>query len=224
MAHRRVTMGCSQLLADVMKGKEASPSPAMADLVLVRAKHTVEQSTPAVAGEVEKFVEKLVAGKTDHASARFDLMLALRQKGFWKLSCDEDWLNRVLDLNFSLRCGWRSYDDGLHSAILDQWPAQEFYRAFLWPSQREWLRRWTDSGGRIYDGKMIALKDDGVWHALSDFGFPFPPFALGSGMSVRDIDRNTAMKVGLIDRDRQVTPLSVPRPKLILLDPTPGEA
>jgi hypothetical protein len=184
----------------------------------------VEQSAPAVAAEVEKFVEKLVTGKTDHASARCDLMLALRHKGLWELSCDEDWLNGVLDLNFSLRCGWRSYSDGLHSAILDQWPAQEFYRAFSRRVHRDWLRRWIDSGGRLYNGKMIALKDDRVWHTLSEFGFPFPPFALASGMSVRDIDRDTAMKVRLIDRDRQVAPNSVPTPKLILLDPTPEEA
>ena len=197
---------------------------AVAHLVLVRPKDTVEHSTPAVATEVEKFVEKLVAGKTDHTSARCDLMLALRQKGLWELSCDEHWLNAVLDLNFSLRCGWRSYSDGLHSAILDQWPAQEFYRAFPRTVHRDWLRRWTDSGAHLYSGKMIALKDDRVWNALSDFGFPFPPFALGSGMDVRDIDRDTAMKTGLIERDRQVALKNAPRPKLILLDPTPEEA
>jgi hypothetical protein len=199
-------------------------SPAVADLTVVRPKDTVEQSAPAVAAEVEKFVEKLVAGKTDHASARCDLMSALRQKGLWELSCDEDWLNGVLDLNFSLRCGWRSYSDGLHSAILDQWPAQEFYRAFSRPVYRDWPHRWADIGGQLYNGKMIALKDSHVWQALSAFGFPFPPFAVGSGMSVRDIDRSTAMKLGLIDRDRRVAPKSVPRPKLILLDPTPNEA
>ena len=66
---------------------------------------------------------------------------------------------------------------------------------------------------------MIALKDDPVWFALSDFGFPFPPFASGSGMSVRDIDRALAMELGLIDLNRQVSPKRIPRPKLILLKP-----
>jgi hypothetical protein len=163
-----------------------------------------EATTLTITAEVEKFVEKLVAGKTDHASARCDLMLALQQKGFSEL-CDDDWLNGVLDLNVSLRCAWCLYRDGLDSAILDQWPAQELYRAAPRPVRRDWLRRWTENGGRTYGGKMIALKDDSVWYALSDFGFPFPPFALGSGMEVRDIDRNTAMSLGLIDRDRQVS-------------------
>jgi hypothetical protein len=177
-----------------------------------------------VAVLVQKFVEKLVAGKTDCASARCDLMMALREKGFWDLSCDEDWLNGVLDLNSSLHSLWRQYSNGLHAAILDQWPAQEFYRAFPRPVHRDWLRRWTTGGGRLYGDKMIALKDDPVWYALSDFGFPFPPFAPGSGMSVRDIDRDTAMKFGLIDRDSLVSPKRVGQPKLILLEPTCKEA
>ena len=179
----------------------------------------MEQSlSAAVAPEVEKFVEKLVAGKTDGASARCDLMLSLREKGFWNLSCDEDWLNGVLDLNSSLRSLWRQYCDGLRLPILDEWPAQEFYRAFPRAVQRDWLLRWTEVGGRVYRGKMIALKDDSIWRALSDFQFPFPPFAPGSGMSVRDIDRDTAMKLGLIDRDHQVSPKKVPRPRLIILE------
>jgi hypothetical protein len=47
----------------------------------------------------------------------------------------------------------------------------------------------------------------GAVHSISDrreIQLPFPPFAPDSGMDVRDINRGAAMKLGLIDRDRQV--------------------
>jgi hypothetical protein len=171
-----------------------------------------------VGDAVENFVEKLVAGKMDFASARCDLRLALDEVGHSELG-DEEWLNAVLELNTSLRQNWRNYDSGLHPAILDQWPAQEFCRIGPRAVHRDWLRRWTDAGGRACNGKMIALIDDPIWYALSDFGFPFPPFALGSGMGVRAIDRDAAIGLGLIDRDRRVFPKRVPRPKLLLPEP-----
>jgi hypothetical protein len=171
---------------------------------------------------VEKFVEQLVAGSVDRATARCDLMFALREKGFWDLSCDEDWLNSVLQLNFSLRCAWRDYM--FSQRTLNAAPAQELYRAFDRKNPRDWARRWTEVGGQLYDSRMIALKNDRIWLALSDFGFPFPPFALGSGMRVRSVDRRTAMNLGLIDLFRQIASREVPRPELILPRPTPEEA
>jgi hypothetical protein len=179
----------------------------------------MSQSAPSeVAVVVEEFVEKLVAGKIDHASARCDLMFALEKKGFQNF-IDQDWLNGVLDLNTALRGSWRQYCTSQRT--LDSAPAQEFYRAFSRKVHRNWPRRWTQAGGGIYDGKMIALKNDPIWLELSDFGFPFPPFALGSGMRVRSVDRRTAMKLGLIDLNRQVPPKEVPQPCLILLTPPP---
>jgi hypothetical protein len=165
---------------------------------------------------VEKFVEKLVAGKIDFASARCDLRLALWDAGYSELG-DEDWLNAVLELNTSLRLCWRYYESRLHPVLLAHWPAQEFLRVGPRAVHRDWLRRWTDADGRLSNGKMIALMDDPIWYALSDFGFPFPPFALGSGMGVRAIDRSAAMKLGLIDLQRRVLPKRVPRPTLLLL-------
>ena len=62
---------------------------------------------------------------------------------------------------------------------------------------------------------MIALKDDPVWEQLGssdlfDDGLdnPYPPFAFNSGMDVQDVDRDEAIKLGLIDRDTQVVPQS----------------
>lgn len=180
-------------------------------------------SNPEVVHLVETAVEALIAAKVDKASARCDLRLALRDRGFVDLSYDDDWLNGVLDLNFTLRCEWRSYDWSLaHPEILVQWPAQELCRGGYRRVHRDWLRRWSDLGGRLYDARMIALKDDPIWLALSDFRFPFPPFALGSGMVTQSVNRQLAQKLRVIDWDCRVSPPQpVPRPKLILLDPTP---
>ncbi len=66
----------------------------------------------------------------------------------------------------------------------------------------------------LESGRMVARKDSPIWQALGDgaggfddtLGTPYPPFAFGSGMGVEDVDRDTAMSLGLIDRDSQVTP------------------
>jgi hypothetical protein len=171
-----------------------------------------------VSSLIEGFVERYAAGKIDLGSARCDLGLALFNLGF---RSDDEWINTLLNLNSSLRAEWRNHDSGRDSAVLDQWPAQEFFRAYPRTVHRDWLSRWTKTGGHLYDGKMIALKDDPIWYALSDFHLPFPPFAADSGMSVRDIDRDTAMKLGLIDLNRQVSLKEVARPGLILLPQTP---
>jgi hypothetical protein len=181
-----------------------------------------ESDLREIAPLIEHFVEKLVAGETRDDSAKWDLMMELRRKGLWDF--DEDWLKGVLDLNSWLRGSWRNYDwQRRSSAVLDQWPAQEFFRAYPRAVHRDWLSRWTKAGGHLYDGKMVALKDDPIWYPLSDFQLPFPPFAPDSGMDVRDIDRDTSMKLELIDRDRQVSPKEVARPRLILLPQTPEE-
>jgi hypothetical protein len=181
---------------------------------------TMDHRTPAeVRDLIEGFVERFTAGKIDLASARCDLSFELDKVEFpW----NGDWLNSVLKLNSFLRSSWHNYDSQRRqSAVLDQWPAQELRRAYPRAVHRDWLSRWTKVGGHLYNGKMIALKDDSIWYALSDFKLPFPPFAPNSGMDVFDMDRRTAMKLGLIDRDREVSLKEVPRPGLILLPQTP---
>jgi len=53
---------------------------------------------------------------------------------------------------------------------------------------------------------MIALSDDPIWEAISDFGMPFPPFALGSGMWLRTISWSEAKDFGLIAGDEELKP------------------
>ena len=48
-------------------------------------------------------------------------------------------------------------------------------------------------------GRMVARKDSPIWEELSEFGQPYPPFAFNSGMTKRDVERDDAVHLGVID-------------------------
>lgn len=90
--------------------------------------------------------------------------------------------------------------------ILDAWPAQELVRLEQRSSPRDWKARWTAAGGRLVNGRMVALKSDPIWAKLSRFGTPFPPFDFGSGMGVEDVSLEEAQAFGLIKRGETPQP------------------
>lgn len=53
---------------------------------------------------------------------------------------------------------------------------------------------------------MIALKNESIWEDISRFGTPYAPFDFNSGMDVRDIDRATAVQLGLMSARERVMP------------------
>jgi len=57
---------------------------------------------------------------------------------------------------------------------------------------------------------MVALKSSGIWQALGDFedglGNPYPPFAFNSGMILQDVERDEAVKLGVIDELAVIEP------------------
>lgn len=80
-------------------------------------------------------------------------------------------------------------------------PAQELVRVRQRKQPRDWAKRWKDNGGKLYEGRMIAIVDDPIWTAISDFGNPFPPYAFGSGMGVRAVKKSEAVRLGVISAD-----------------------
>lgn len=87
--------------------------------------------------------------------------------------------------------------------VLDAFPAQELVRIKNFSSiargtARNWPARWQSGGGSFFLGRMVALKGDPVWFAISRFGNPYPPFDYNSGMGVRDISRKEAIEMGLM--------------------------
>ena len=82
--------------------------------------------------------------------------------------------------------------------ILDAYPAQELIRVERRQVPRDWSTRWLDAGGTMFGSRMVALKTDPIWSAISVFGVPWPPFDFGSGMGLRDVDRKDAEELGLL--------------------------
>ena len=115
-------------------------------------------------------------------------------------------LNLIIDTNVRMAQGYGEWKQGQDPAILDQWPAQELYRAMARKVPRDWIARWREAGGQFFGGRMIALKNSSVWTRISRFGLPYAPFDFQSGMETRDVDRDAAVEIGLIDRDTRIAP------------------
>lgn len=108
----------------------------------------------------------------------------------------------VLKTNVAQARGFVQFAEGMTPGAFAAFPAQEFTRVVYRKRKRaDWPRRWAAAGGKVHGGRMIALKDDPVWQRLGDagpFGNPYPPFDWGSGMGVVDIDRKTAIELGVV--------------------------
>jgi hypothetical protein len=164
---------------------------------------------------IDNVLERFVNGDIDLATARLELKEKLDELGYTPTPEDAGGIkdfssdrrtNLVLNMNADFAQGYGQWLQGQDEAILDQWPAQELYRAAPAKEPRNWPSRWQEAGGEFFGGRMIALKNTEVWTNISRFQVPYPPFDYGSHMDVRDIDRDTAMELGLIDRDTQIAP------------------
>lgn len=73
----------------------------------------------------------------------------------------------------------------------------------------DWPSRWAAVGGEFYGGgRMIARKDDEIWGELGSsenfddaLDTEVPPFAFNSGMGWREVSREDAITLGVIDPD-----------------------
>ena len=58
----------------------------------------------------------------------------------------------------------------LDPAILLHWPAIElrvFHNAAEKQKHARWVGKWLTAGGKLYEGRMIALKNDPIWRAMT---------------------------------------------------------
>lgn len=142
----------------------------------------------------------------DKATARLALKQWLEGTGYdpgakegtiEDLSSDQR-INLQLEQNVRSAQGYGQHVQGTVAGALDAFPAQELFRQESREEPRDWESRWAEAGGVFYGGRMIALKSDPIWSAISRFGTPWPPFDFGSGMWVRDIDRDEAIDLGLM--------------------------
>ncbi len=169
----------------------------------------------------------LIDGKTDFATVRQEWQDRLDARGYVAPSEDEEGsitdlrserrTNLILQMNVQMAQGYGRFVQGQDQAILDHWPAQELYRQEPRKEHRDWPTTWRENGGagKMYGsnpdypgaGRMIALKDDPIWVAISRFGNPYPPFDYNSGMGLRDITRKEAVSLGLMDPGTQIKPV-----------------
>ena len=153
-------------------------------------------------------VAKYAEGETDLSKIRMMIRDDLRRANYTPEPGQENTihdlfsqarLDVIIKTNVAQARGYMQYIEGTSPGAFVAFPAQEFTRIAHRRNQRQdWPQRWAKAGGKVYGGKMIALKDDPVWERLSVFGNPFPPFDWGSGMGVLDVDRKTAIRLGLI--------------------------
>lgn len=84
-------------------------------------------------------------------------------------------------------------------AVLQSWPALEFIRVQARNVPRlDWPQRFEAAGGKLIDGRIVALISDPAWRKMSVFGNPYPPFDFGSGMGLRALSRREAEALGLL--------------------------
>jgi hypothetical protein len=195
---------------------------ALGQEILDRATFSARVTSAEYLDTLDRLIGELVDGKTDQATVRMKLKAkiaqlggpeAIGQQGTGLRDLGSDLrLNLQIETNVEMAQGYGAWKQGQDAAILDQWPAQELIRVIVPQGPpRDWPSRWESVGGEFYDGRMIALKNAPIWQRLGDefedgLGNPYPPFAFSSGMDVQDIDREEAMRLGLIDRDTRIRP------------------
>ena len=155
-------------------------------------------------------VAKVASGDLSESQARLEIREALEQTGYTPPQDKKGGLQdlssqRRLDLiiqtNVAEARGYVRYLEGTSEGALAAFPCQELVRVQGRKAPRNWPEIWKGHGGQIYGGRMIALKTDEIWTAISRFGHPWPPFDFGSGMGVRDVGRREAIRYGVIAAD-----------------------
>ena len=153
---------------------------------------------------------KVAAGEMSDSDARAAIRRALEQTGYAPEAGKEGGLQdlssqRRLDLiiktNVDEAHGYVRYCSSMDPDALAATPCQELIRLQSRKAPRDWEARWREAGGELYGNRMIALKTDPIWTAISRFGHPWPPFDFGSGMGVAPVGRREAIRYGVISAD-----------------------
>jgi hypothetical protein len=185
--------------------------------ILERALFSSRVHSAEVLQELDDILSRYLSGEINSATAVTELRQVMRDNGLWAAPGDEGTLkdfqsNERLNLIIRMNAGFANgYGDWLYNQqapVLDEWPAQELFRALAVKVPRDWVTRWNDAahatGTKI--AGFVALRNTPIWTAISRFGVPYPPYDFNSGMRTRLVDRTRAMSLGLIDRDTRIAP------------------
>ena len=181
--------------------------------------HTLQAIQDALAGIVQP--EGRAPGESvNTATARVAIRKALAQCGYAPEPCKEGTiedlsserrLNLIIQTNTDMARGRGSWLAMQDPDMLDEFPCWELFRLEEREVPRNWELRWRSNGGKFFDGRMIARKDDRIWYDISRFGTPYPPFDYNSGMWTDDVSRSEAEYLGVIDPDEAVEAQKAPK-------------
>jgi hypothetical protein len=120
-------------------------------------------------------------------------------------------LGIIWDMNVNSANGRARRASGLSKGALFAAPAQELVRGRSARVPRDWTVRWQEAGAQVdWEGalrtRFVALKTSPIWVELSRFGTPWAPFDFGSGMILRNISRDQAVSLGLLQEDEILEP------------------
>jgi hypothetical protein len=196
---------------------------ALSGAVKRRSEFSATVTSVELLQKIKDSANAIATGQTDEATMRLGIKNLLAEMGYQP---DPEKIGGLQDLSSTTRInlqidtqvdtargyGWDL--QGQQPDVLDEWPAQELIRDFAPKGrERDWAQRWAKVGGEFFDGRMIALKNDPIWSKLGDSSIfpdgldnPYAPFAFNSGMGLRDIDRDEAEKLGLIEPNQEVFP------------------
>lgn len=148
-------------------------------------------------------------------------------------------LHLIVETNLRMAQGYATYRRGLSSEALAQYPAAEFTRiysrrvprgthrtkegALVVDNPNYWRDRWIRAGGQVFNGKMIALKSDPVWTAISRFKLPYGPPDFNSGYGQLPVKRKEAIRLGLLAPGQQVKVIAAPAFASGLPEPTAAD-
>ncbi|MBE6414349.1 MAG: hypothetical protein E7035_07350 [Verrucomicrobiaceae bacterium] len=150
----------------------------------------------------------LASGKISMSDARLTISKMLQKTGYKPADGTKGSirdltttrrLNLILQTNLEMARGYAHHAEAQED--LDLYPCQELIRIRNSRVPRDWKTRWHASGGKLYNGRMIAEINSPIWKNISRFDLPYPPFDFNSGMGVMPIRRDEAIKLGVISKD-----------------------
>ena len=104
----------------------------------------------------------------------------------------------------SKHCYQRMWDMSQDSDHIRAFPAWELLLGCFWQEDIDsWHKRWTDCGGVLNNGRMLASKWHPVWRKLSStfsdgYGNPYPPYARSSCAFWQELDVDESIVYGAL--------------------------
>lgn len=172
-----------------------------------RAFFSAKVEEARILAEARRMCADVADGRMDASEFRRDMRKVLDQTGYAapgggiRDMRTRARLDLVLDTQVRQARGWAQWKEATTAGALAAFPAQELVRVRQVKVERKWRERWAANGGRLFGGRMVALKNDPVWTRISRFGTPYPPFDFNSGMGVEDVDWDEAVELGLLKDD-----------------------